>query len=771
MKNLELNSVLRILKAPLVLTGALIVTLCSLTTFAQNGINVSEAKVYDDRTLMIMLEQLNEQLRNINFIDRTKLAAQLGLTQGYQSKDVSRSLDIGTLPIPGLTIKSTPDSEGNLAISEQTETRAGYSPTRPGLPELQAAPPYAPVFGENAADLLSDQVNLTYQIFNLRMILERSLSDRLWTTNGGATFKPRLITVIGFDVDLNPPRDARDYAAFVEITITPTAAGASAPALVALMPQEKTYNSVALNTKSNAFGGSAVAKIITIGYSERRRGQTFYLFRDTDTATLTFPQTGARLTRFGWVFRPVLGRPSVTSEKRHMFAVVALPEDDSLSQKTVFPVRVDAHTAWRKYNRDTLTTNLNEKFGYGYALSTNLLIPTTAKAQEALQPTVKSVNWFATDDRNAIVTVEGENFFTGTSLYLGSSVYDAEANGLLLKSSQNMQVRTTLSALTAGDPVLNARYGATVPLYIQDPITTAIPEGVKINEVRLRPQHGRKLVNLSITLQNRDAAVGKDLLSGSIPSRESLILAVQGTPLSQPYDLQDVGCTVPLSNGTTVSKNCVLVQALVPTDLMKNEGIVSFRYPFRGSLWADSISYYDPSEVSEVSRLGSSKSKKTTLAISGRGFNANWKVQLDKLYATTTPAAQLQYLSDTLMTVGVDDDVLSGYKNLIVLPNIGDPVVRAIPPSKPPAPDPALDDTQTVPTASQNTAPGIELKGTDLGAITKVTFEGRELPFKPGKGGKSIIIFLSRRVTAKPGTVQVLLWAGDAIIPAKITVQ
>src|SRR6266705_6136070 len=175
----KLNSILRFMRANLVLAiGALILMLCSPTTFAQNGINVSEAKVYDDRTLMIMLDQLNEQLRNINFIDRTKLAAQLGLTQGSQSKDVSRSFDLATLPIPSLKTKSTPDSSGNLAVSEQNEERAAFTAARPGLPELQAAPTYAPVFGENATDLLSDQVNLTYQIYNLRMILERSLSDR-----------------------------------------------------------------------------------------------------------------------------------------------------------------------------------------------------------------------------------------------------------------------------------------------------------------------------------------------------------------------------------------------------------------------------------------------------------------------------------------------------------------------------------------------------------------------------------------------------------------
>jgi hypothetical protein len=274
---------------------------------------------------------------------------------------------------------------------------------------------------------------------------------------------------------------------------------------------------------------------------------------------------------------------------------------------------------------------------------------------------------------------------------------------------------------------------------------------------------------LAIKLQNRDATVGKDLTTGSAPSSKSLIVAVQGTPLAQPYDLQNTTCTIPITGGAVATKACVLVQALVPFDLLKNEAIISFRYPFRGSLWADSMSYYEPLEVSDVSRLGS-KSKKTTLAISGRGFNNNWKVRVDQVYDRTTNP-RVEFLGDTLMTLEIDDDVLGGYKSLVVIPDAGDAIVKAIPPIKSRAPEPALDEAQPTPSASVNTAPGTEFKGADLGAITKVTFEGRELPFKAGKGGKSITVFLSRRVTAKLGTVQILLWAGDSIIPAKIIVQ
>lgn len=744
--------------------------LISFNVTAQNGINVTEAKVYDDRTLMIMLEQLNERLRNINFIDQSRLAAQLGMSQGFQSRDVSRSFDIGTPPIPGLKTTTNTDAEGNSS-SAQVEDRAAYSPSRPALPELQVAPKYEPMFAENPSDLLDDQVNLTYQIFNLRMILERSLTDRLWSIDGVvANMKPRLIAVIGFDVDIQPPKDARDSAAYVEVTVTPTGTSTAAPSLIALMPQEKTYNSAALNSKSNAFGGSAVAKIISVGYSERRRGQTFYLFRDSDTSSLTYPRkTGEKMVKFGWVFRPVLGRRSVSSDKRHMFAVIALPESDSPDvQANAIPVKIDAHTYWRKYNRDSLTTSGADKYVADYSLSDNRLILTTAQIQDRLRPEIKTVDWYATDDKTAIVTINGEKFFPGTSIYLGSAVADSEANGLLIKSSQSLQVRTTLTALTTGDAVLNGRYGMTVPLRITDAKTKSVQEGVGINTFRLDFQPASKFATLYLYLQNRDYTGGKDLNITDLPPPESLIVSVQNTPLPQPYNFQAVNCDIPLPGGVIAPKKCVLVQALVPTELLKSDAVVAFKYPFRGPLWMDSKlrSWFG---VDDLTRLGSNGTN-TTFAISGRGFNNYWKVQLDKTYSVGQTPLDLTVVSETLMTFKMDDKALPNYKNVLVLPPQGAPIVKALPSVTPPSPEPKLEEGQNI-VVIQGAAPPVVFKGSDLNGITKVIFEDKELRYTISKDGKSITIYLSRRVTAKPGPAPVLLLAGTTIIPASITVQ
>ncbi|MEK6279567.1 MAG: hypothetical protein AABN95_04365 [Acidobacteriota bacterium] len=57
-------------------------------------------------------------------------------------------------------------------------------------------------------------MNLTYQIFNLRMLLERSLSDRLLDDD-----QPRRQAVLGFNVTLDPPRTSNDAVAVVEISL------------------------------------------------------------------------------------------------------------------------------------------------------------------------------------------------------------------------------------------------------------------------------------------------------------------------------------------------------------------------------------------------------------------------------------------------------------------------------------------------------------------------------------------------------------------------
>jgi hypothetical protein len=328
-------------------TAVLAVALLASDASAQNGVHVGDIKVYDNRSLSLMLEQLSQQLQSVRVVDQQRLVQALGLTQGSQVRETVRALQVGTLPLPSVQT-SEALQEGALQVTERTSDRAAVPAAAPALPTPLSAPASGVNFGQNALDLLAEQIDLTYRIFNLQMLLERSLTDRLWKG------EPRLQAVVGLEISIDPPRDARDHSAVVELTLTTT----SPPSLVALMPEAKRYNASALSTKTNAFGGAAVAQILTIGYSEQRRGQVFYLFQDVDTIALE------RLSRpgdsdtdalsFGWSFRPVLGRRSVAPGVRQLFAVLSFPVPD-LGTTPPQQVAVKARTYWRKYDQSSLS--------------------------------------------------------------------------------------------------------------------------------------------------------------------------------------------------------------------------------------------------------------------------------------------------------------------------------------------------------------------------------------------------------------------------------
>src|SRR5215831_2567131 len=60
----------------------------------ENGITVGHAKIFDNRTLTLMLESLSDTLHGLQVVDQDPLKKALGLLQGSQTQDVSRSFSI-----------------------------------------------------------------------------------------------------------------------------------------------------------------------------------------------------------------------------------------------------------------------------------------------------------------------------------------------------------------------------------------------------------------------------------------------------------------------------------------------------------------------------------------------------------------------------------------------------------------------------------------------------------------------------------------------------
>ena len=516
-----------------------------------NGISVGRPKVFDNRALTIMLEEWQSALRNIQLVDQTKLAAAFGLLQGSSTREVASNLTVSTLPQPSTSEQSVTksglvDAKGSsLPDTSEVTDKSSRDAFTPQIPSLDAIPAFAGMpsnFGQHPSDLLSDQVNVTYQIFNLRMLLERSLSDRLLPSG------TRRQAVLGFNVAVDPPRTAEDAVAVVEIEVSSDAALEGGLSLVSLMPQEKTYNAAALSTKQNAFGGAAVAGTFSVGFSERRRGQTFYVYRDADTIayermadSIGDDGSNKRIV-FGWMFRPVLGRTSVSPGLRQLFAVVALPSGDRPEDTDDTKLKVQVKTYWKKYDRDTLTSfelrDANRAAWLRYVTSLSLAKPQifesrysqihtyndvvvnpTMAYERKLRPTVSDLLWNVVGPKTVVISVKGNNFFSGTQVNVAGKAYVGNGDGLILKSNQAFDLTAPLDVLGSGAGSIIGRYGSALDLR-QNCAGAAAPER---GPVTIEPARAG-LRGLSVTVTN-------------VPSGCSAkpILSINGTVLPPPY--------------------------------------------------------------------------------------------------------------------------------------------------------------------------------------------------------------------------------------------
>ena len=635
---------------------------------------MGQPKVFDNYTLTLMLENLSKTLLGMQFIDQPTLAKAFGYQQGFQSTEFASSLTISTLPTPGLkqediTKTGNVDSKGNpLPNSTQNTTTKTQDSIKPQAPTLDTAPPavagYNPTYGPNPSDLLSDQVNLSYQIFNLRMILEKSLSDRLLNND-----KTRLQAVLGFNVSLDPPRTANDAVAVVEITVEAQeeAGQTDGLSLISMMPQEKTYNSAAVSTKSNAFGGSAVVKLVEVGYSQRKRSQVFYLYRDTDTLSYQrmIPGDNSNGEKpkivFGWMFRPVLGRRSISPGLRQLFAILALPQKDqqdkietkkqecgkqggenppsaaaplSPSAPKAPSLKATVRTYWKKYDRQTMTSfeehdaNRATKAGYYLSLGLNkpqifsdtyensatydsIEVKPTGQYENDLQARISSVVWRPVGSKAALVSVEGKNFFTETKIAIGDKVYATPADGLIIKSNETMDLAIPLDALSTGPGAIISRYGGAVPLTFPCPV---LPPGA--------PDGGVEIDHVSVT----DSLADTRTLRIYLRSRD--VTRVNGEerrrPLSLKYLPEDAvnrgRLSIPATPVVSVNGNVVplpytfvdsetsgqlILEGNMPNDSVASGGaVVKISWPFLPpDKWTSTQFFYDESLTFEITRV------------------------------------------------------------------------------------------------------------------------------------------------------------------------
>jgi hypothetical protein len=795
----------------------------SLLLAQGNGITVGQPKVYDNQSLTIMLDELNARLNQVKAIDPQALAKALRLTQGSQQTDVSRSFDISLSLTPKAATSGSSDTSNSSSASsgsgsssdkgnsKSDSSSSGSASNGSALPDLLAAPSYKPDYGENAVDLLSDQVDLTYQIFNLRMLLERSVTDRL---KDGS---PRRQAVVSFNISLDPPANARDAAAYVELTLCTDQGPIS---LVASMPQEKTYNATSLSSSSTAFGGSAVAKIISVGYNQRKRSQTFFLYRDSDTLALERHSVGNSVT-FGWVFRPVLGRRSVSPGMRQMFAVIALPETDLLGDgKTEAAgsphVKVRAKTYWLHYDRNTATTVTHPGFWDWSAKklpgSESLELPDiqplpTDSIETALNPRIESVQVFQTTNGNTVLQIGGRNFFTGTTVTIGDKTFAGPQDGLFIKSSQTILLTASADVLSrALNAVVNGRYGPAVALYPH-----ASPNGIVIAKSKLKPK-GPSFSQVELIIGDADPT--KDLNIADVQDFPNPILSLNGSQIPYRPALSSTSDKI-LDKDT--AHNYIVATVEIPNSLLHSrDNRAGVLFPLLGEKWFAEDLIYDADEV-QISRMTDGSNSTLLISRPGYEFNGNWRLVLDKTYPVTspvtkapTPAAKppakgkpvadktvppIEFSRVTAckdpnnsrdtnwcsaLKIVAESKFLGNYQKLILISDTGYAQILDVPAAKPAAKETPAAPPRTTgispSTVGLNEVVTVTITGSGLDAVKQITFEGKPLTFwaAPGKEKSTdaepaanpdatpaktsqIQVLLSRDVTGKEGRQELLL--------------
>jgi hypothetical protein len=446
----------------------------------ENGIFVLPPKIYDERSLVEKLQELEAVLAGKLFIDQSKISGAIGSLQGA-TQDVSAfGLQVTTVPLPAVTETVNLGSNSNSSPTGTSTSTTSSSNTVTNSAALSAAPPSLPgqtpsinptqSFSQSASTLLAEQMQLSYEIINIRTLLERATSDRVDVRNGNS----RGLAVLGFGITIDSDKQYRDAVAEVRVRIKNLVGKkVGSPNIVSLIPQEKTYNVATVTKKSRQFGFGAVVQPISFGISTANSRDTFYLVRDTDTVAMAgIPyaeetdvknRDNSKKVSFAWQFRPVLGRRIVQPGTRNVFALLSLPPNElENGEDTHYVADVEVQTIWRKY--DAKKGLIGEPVGEpSYQHFEKLVVP--QYANDFSVPKIDNIKWEDVGNGQALVIVQGKKFIRGTEVIVGNIVLNTENKGVVSRDENSLRFLMPIAQLgTLNDIFLSSRFGSPRPL-------------------------------------------------------------------------------------------------------------------------------------------------------------------------------------------------------------------------------------------------------------------------------------------------------------------
>lgn len=702
------------------------------------GIVVGQPKVYDDSVLQQMLNNAAARLASLQILDQSGIASKLGSITGAAQTINSLGISIQGPPVPqvvttangptnstvtGAQTSSTqgmsatgPTSSVTNSTSAQNTANAPVTNTTATNPQLNVPTVSAPTptttlpssFSVSASDILNEQIQLTYEIANLRLLLEGSLNDRLVEWDGHKAVKPRV--TIGFPITLLPDDRHKQAIAVVEVEIEKIKCETEPcddlkkneqPALVALLPREKTYNVAAITESNVSIGAGVVTQVLGFSASFLHGRKTYYVVQDQDTVALTFQPKDPKRIGFLWEFRPVLGSKVLREGLKQTFVQIAFPSNMTAPKFGSIHVK----TYWREYDA---RTNLVKQIRAGSLTATrDWPIDNIPLGQKPKVFDVTSLEDLG--NGQMLVKVQGR-FLAGTYVRVGQNLFK-DGNPGFTFDYQQIRFVAPIADLATKQTYLVARDGTEIQLTLANQKLPAKP--LKIANHAL---HTVDDANTRLSVELEEIA--------TIHQQLPLVLVIGGKVFGY-------------SDAPLVREDKVL-SAVVPTAFLAANPLISVR-----SVLTDDRYWHDAQLVlpefaggGSVPKLAvlATASNSATFLLYGGDIQGDWKVispqgaRLDRFGADR---------QSELHTITLDKNQLKNQKQIALEGPKGFSVQIPVPSiDLPDSAKPSITPLRAVTVASDEAV----FKGQGLNDVQKVVFNGIELKLRKQADGKAICL-------------------------------
>lgn len=789
------------------------------------GILVHNVAVYDNQLLQQMLNNDRSRLTGMQFLDQTKVAGNIGTIQGASMQQSGFSLSVGGPPVPGVssvvdsgstqttqgsgtstqntgasvTVTTTsgspaagttpssqlevtgPTSSSSSTTSNQTQatgpsTQTTYTLSQPTAPTPAAAPSnwFAPPssFSPSASNILSEEVQLNSEVAGLALMMEGPQTDQVYpvrTPDGKTVMVQKHHVTLGIPITILPSYEDKDAVAEIILTVKPIpdAAIDGAPAITAILPEDKTYNTATISNRSVNIGAGVVTGVLTAGVNWLWQKQTYYIVQAQDTVAFQLPPdpTDPERISFGWDLRPVLGNPTVSSGNRTLFVQLSFtPRLDQASSEDGISTwgSVSVTTRWRKVDKKT---NLISQDAFDEAVVPRPFpirdIHHRAQIQQIRDPV---------DNGDGTLGVQITSNYYSNSAYIriGSSVIaQGAANAAYLPDEIDFNAPAPLLATQRAS--LADSTGLTTPLQV--PSVRYITQGKRcltISNLAASALSATSARVNAIVVLNSDQQCIDSLSTAANPSPKLSELPLVAVIGSKVFGYRDAPIDVTVADDRTEQ-----ITFYASPDLVRGARSLTVERLFWGDPFKTTSSMNLPT-VPVIDKATVVKKSKDNLEIALIGSNllelqapADMGFQKDGKTCTDNLSGFKD--TDTGRMLCVSEKLLSTLSQAALTSSSGDLLLVALPtPSKPKATGPVLQPQGYL---NAGVAVNLTVNGTQLENFDHVEIEKKSVPADLTGDKKSILVHLTADMVKAPKIVLVFFFKGSANVSYTVNVN